>query len=64
LPITEFRKYKVSDSAVITDFYSLLRVAILGAIAEGHLEMFINEQILSSIMGQDACCQLEAVGNK
>jgi hypothetical protein len=30
-PIVEFRRYKITDSAVIREFYSLLRAAIKGA---------------------------------
>jgi hypothetical protein len=42
-PVNYFRKCKVSDSATIRDFFSLLRAAILGVKAAGHLTVPINE---------------------
>ncbi len=42
----------MADSAVVRDFYLLLRAAILGAKAVGHLKMLINTQTLPSIMGK------------
>ncbi len=51
-PAAEFRKYKVSESEAIREFYSQLRAAIKGARVVGHLKLLITEQTLSSIMGK------------
>jgi hypothetical protein len=54
--VVEFWKHKVVDSTAVRDFYSLLRVAILGDKSMGHLKMLIDELTLPCIM--------EDVGNK
>jgi hypothetical protein len=51
----------VLDSTVIRGFCSLLRGAIEGAKAVGHLKLLIDEQT-PQYHGQDACQGLEAVG--
>jgi hypothetical protein len=47
--ITDFRRYKMSDTAN-REFYSLLRVAIKGARTVGHLKLLINEQPMPGIV--------------
>jgi hypothetical protein len=41
-PIVDFRRYKISDSAAVREFYSLLRAAIKGARRIGRIELLIN----------------------
>jgi hypothetical protein len=40
----EFRRYKMQVGAAMTDFYLLLRAAILKAKVVGHLKLLINKQ--------------------
>jgi hypothetical protein len=51
-PIMEFRKYKVIDSGVVREFYSILRAAIKGAKGIGRLDLLINDQTVPRIMGK------------
>jgi hypothetical protein len=51
-PIVEFRRYKVTDSAVVREFYSLLRAAIKGAKGIGRLGLLVNDQTIPRIMGK------------
>jgi hypothetical protein len=50
--IVDFRRYKVSDSAAVRKFYSLLRGAIKGARRIGRVELLINDQTIPRIMGK------------
>ncbi len=45
-------EHEVADSAVVRDFFLLLRVAIFESKAVGHLKKLINTQTLLSIMGK------------
>jgi hypothetical protein len=47
--IVEFRRYKITDSAAIREFYSLLRAAIKGAKGIGKLNLLINDQTVPKI---------------
>jgi hypothetical protein len=49
-PVVKFRKYEVTDSADIRDFYSLLRTVKLEAKVIRHLKMLIKGQTLPNIM--------------
>jgi hypothetical protein len=51
-PIVDFRLYKISDSAAVREFYSLLRAAIKGARRIGRIELLINDQTIPRIMGK------------
>jgi hypothetical protein len=51
-PIVDFRRYKITDSAAVREFYSLLRAAIKGARRIGRIELLINDQTISRIMGK------------
>jgi hypothetical protein len=51
-PIVDFRRYKVTDSAAVREFYSLLRAAIKGARKIGRIELLINNQTIPRIMGK------------
>jgi hypothetical protein len=51
-PIVDFRRYKITDSAAVRDFYSLLRAAIKGARRIGRVELLINDQTIPRIMGK------------
>jgi hypothetical protein len=51
-PIVDFRRYKISDSAAVREFYSLLRAAIKGARRIGRTELLINDQTIPRIMGK------------
>ncbi len=51
-PIVDFRRYKISDSAAVREFYSLLRAAIKGARRIGRIGLLINEQTIPRIMGK------------
>jgi hypothetical protein len=51
-PIVDFRRYKISDSAAVREFYSLLRAAIKGARRIGRIELLINNQTIPRIMGK------------
>jgi hypothetical protein len=51
-PIVDFRKYKITDSAAVREFYSLLRAAIKGAKGIGRLGLLINNQTIPKIMGK------------
>jgi hypothetical protein len=51
-PIVDFRRYKISDSAAVREFYSLLRAAIKGARRIGRIELLINDQTIPRIMGK------------
>jgi hypothetical protein len=51
-PIVEFKKYKVTDSCAVREFYSLLRAAIKGAKGIGRLSLLINDQTIPKIMGK------------
>ncbi len=49
-PIVEFRRYKLTDSAAVREFYSLLRAAVKGAKGIGRLGLLINDQTIPKIM--------------
>jgi hypothetical protein len=51
-PIVDFRRYKISDSAAVREFYSLLRAAIKGARRIGRIGLLINDQTIPRIMGK------------
>jgi F0F1-type ATP synthase membrane subunit b/b' len=51
-PIVDFRRYKITDSAAVREFYSLLRAAIKGARRVGRIELLINDQTIPRIMGK------------
>jgi hypothetical protein len=51
-PIEEFRRYKITDSAAVREFYSLLRAAIKGAKGIGRLGLLINDQTVPRIMSK------------
>jgi hypothetical protein len=51
-PIVDFRRYKISDSAAVREFYSLLRAAIKGAKRIGRIELLINDQTIPRIMSK------------
>jgi hypothetical protein len=51
-PIVEFRRFKVTDSAAVREFYSLLRAAIKGAKGIGRLGLLINDQTVPKIMSK------------
>jgi hypothetical protein len=51
-PIVDFRRYKVTDSAAVREFYSLLRAAIKGARGIGRLSLLINDQTIPKIMSR------------
>jgi hypothetical protein len=51
-PIVDFRRYKVTDSAAVREFYSLLRAAVKGAKGIGRLSLLINDQTIPRIMGK------------
>jgi hypothetical protein len=51
-PIVEFRRYKISDSAAVREFYSLLRVAIKGAKGIRRPSLLINDQTVPKIMSK------------
>jgi hypothetical protein len=51
-PIVEFRRYKITDSAAVREFYSLLRAAIKGAKGIGKLDLLINDQTVPKIMSK------------
>ncbi len=51
-PIVDFRRYKITDSAAVREFYSLLRAAIKGAKGIGRLSLLINDQTVPKIMSK------------
>ncbi len=51
-PIVDFRRYKITDSAAVREFYSLLRAAIKGAKGIGRLGLLINDQTIPKIMSK------------
>jgi hypothetical protein len=51
-PIVYFRRYKITDSAAVREFYSLLRAAIKGAKGIGRLSLLINDQTVPKIMSK------------
>ncbi len=51
-PIVEFRRYKITDSAAVREFYSLLRAAIKGTKGIGRLGLLINDQTVPRIMSK------------
>jgi hypothetical protein len=51
-PIVDFRRYKVTDSAAVREFYSLLRAAVKGAKGIGRLGLLINDQTIPRIMSK------------
>jgi hypothetical protein len=51
-PIVDFRRYKITDSAAVREFYSLLRAAIKGAKGIGRLGLLINDQTIPRIMSK------------
>jgi hypothetical protein len=51
-PIVDFRRYKITDSAAVREFYSLLRAAIKGAKGIGRLGLLINDQTVPRIMSK------------
>jgi hypothetical protein len=48
----EFRRYKITDSATVREFYSLLRATIKGAKRIGRLGLLVNDQTIPRIMGK------------
>jgi capsid protein len=48
----DFRRYKISDSGAVREFYSLLRAAIKGARRIRRIELLINDQTIPRIMGK------------
>jgi hypothetical protein len=48
----EFRRYKVTDSTAVREFYSLLRAAIKGAKGIGRPSLLINDQTVPKIMSK------------
>ncbi len=62
--IVDFRRYKISDSAAVREFYSLLRAAIKGARRIGRIGLLINDQTIPKDHGQDAPRRLEGVGHQ
>jgi hypothetical protein len=51
-PIVDFRRYKITDSAAVREFYSLLRAAIKGAKGIGRMGLLINDQTIPKIMSK------------
>jgi hypothetical protein len=51
-PVIKFRSYKAFDNSVIREFYSLLRVAMMGARKAGLLSRLINDQTLPGILAK------------
>ncbi len=51
-PIVDFRRYKITDSAAVREFYSLLRAAIKGAKGIGRIGLLIKDQTIPKIMGK------------
>ncbi len=51
-PIVDFRRYKITDSEAIREFYSLLRAAIKGAKGIRKLDLLINDQTVPKIMSK------------
>ncbi len=51
-PIVDFRRYKVVDSAVVREFYSLVRAAIKGARKISRVELLVNDQTIPRIMSR------------
>ncbi len=51
-PIADFRRYKVIDSAAVSEFYSLVRAAIKGARRIGRVELLVNDQTIPKIMSR------------
>ncbi len=51
-PVVKFRSYKMFDNGAISEFYSLLRVAMMGARKVGPLHRLINDQTLPSILAK------------
>jgi hypothetical protein len=51
-PIVDFRRYKVTDSAAVREFNSLLRAAIKGAKEIGRIGLLINNQTIPRIMSK------------
>jgi hypothetical protein len=52
LPIVDFRRYKITDSAAVRELYSLLRAAIKGAKGIGRMGLLINDQTIPKIMSK------------
>jgi hypothetical protein len=51
-PVVEFRRNKITDSAAVREFYSLLRAAIKGAKGIGRLSLLVNDQTVPKIMSK------------
>ncbi len=51
-PIVDFRRYKITDSAAVREFYSLLRAAIKGAKGIGRPSLMIKDQTVPKIMSK------------
>jgi hypothetical protein len=51
-PIVDFRRYKITDSATVREFSSLLRAAIKGARRIGRIGLLINDQTIPKIMSK------------
>jgi hypothetical protein len=51
-PVVKFRSYKAFDSGAIREFYSILRVAMMGARKAGLLRHLINDQTLPAILAK------------
>jgi hypothetical protein len=51
-PVVDFRRYKITDSAAVREFYSLLRAAIKGAKVIGRLGLLINDQMIPKIIAR------------
>jgi hypothetical protein len=51
-PVVKFRSYKALDNWAISEFYSILRAAMMGARKAGLLSRLINEQMMPSILAR------------
>jgi hypothetical protein len=51
-PVVKFRSYKAFDNGAIREFYSILRVAMMGASKAGLLGCLVNDQTLPGILAK------------
>ncbi len=51
-PVIKFRSYKAFDNGAIREFYSIIRVAMMGARKAGLLNRLINDQTLPGILAK------------
>jgi hypothetical protein len=51
-PVVEFKRYKITNSAAVREFYLLLRAAIKGAKGIGRLSLLVNDQTIPKIMSK------------